>query len=85
MNTTSVVLLEFNPERDDLGKDKELRDGLSVAVQIGDTLWVTNDETISLERLSLVEGGEHRQLQIWPTSQAVLAQRLPSASSAAAA
>ena len=57
MNTTSIVLLEFNPERDDLGKDKELRDGLSVAVQIGDTLWVTNDETISLERLSLVEGG----------------------------
>jgi Protein of unknown function (DUF3616) len=57
MNTTSVVLLEFNPERDDLGKDKELRDGLSVAVQIGDTLWVTNDETVSLERLCLVEGG----------------------------
>lgn len=43
MNTTSVVLLEFHPERDDLGKGKELRDGLSAAVQIGDTLWVTND------------------------------------------
>ena len=57
MNAASAVLLEFHPERDDLGKDKELRDGLSVAVQIGDTLWVTNDETISLERLSLVEGG----------------------------
>jgi Protein of unknown function (DUF3616) len=57
MNTTSIVLLEFNPKRDDLGKDKELRDGLSVAVQIGDTLWVTNDETVSLERLSLIEGG----------------------------
>jgi Protein of unknown function (DUF3616) len=57
MNAASIVLLEFHPERDDLGKDKELRDGLSVAVQIGDTLWVTNDETISLERLSLVEGG----------------------------
>jgi uncharacterized protein DUF3616 len=57
MNATSVVLLEFHPERDDLGKDKELRDGLSVVVQIGDTLWVANDETISLERLSLVEAG----------------------------
>ncbi len=57
MNAASVVILEFHPERNDLGKDKELRDGLSVAVQIGDTLWVTNDETISLERLSLVEGG----------------------------
>jgi hypothetical protein len=57
MNTTSVVLLEFHPERDDLSKDKELRDGLSVVVQIGDTLWVANDETISLERLSLIAGG----------------------------
>jgi Protein of unknown function (DUF3616) len=57
MNPTSVVLMEFNRERDDLGKDKELRDGLSVVVQIGDTLWVANDETISLERLSLVEAG----------------------------
>jgi Protein of unknown function (DUF3616) len=58
MNATSVVRLEFHPERDDLGKEKELRDGLSVALQIGATLWVTNDETISLERLSLVEGGD---------------------------
>jgi hypothetical protein len=56
MNTTSTVLLEFHPERNNLGKDKELRDGLSVVVQIGDTLWVTNDETLSLERLSITEG-----------------------------
>lgn len=56
MNPTSTVDLQFNPERDDLGKDKELRDGLSVALQIGDTLWVANDESISLERLSLIEG-----------------------------
>lgn len=56
MNTTSVILLEFNPEHNKLGKNKELRDGLSVAVQIRDTLWVTNDETIGLERLSLVKG-----------------------------
>jgi hypothetical protein len=55
MNATSTLLLEFHPERDDLAKDKELRDGLSVAVQIGETLWVTNDETISLERLTLVK------------------------------
>lgn len=53
MHPSSIVLLEFHPERDDLGKDKELRDGLSVALQIGDNLWVANDETISLERLSL--------------------------------
>ena len=57
MNPTSTVDLEFNPERDDLGKDKELRNGLSVALQIGNTLWVANDESISLERLSLIEEG----------------------------
>lgn len=58
MNPTSTVDLEFNPARDDLGKDKKLRDGLSVALQIGDTLWVANDESISLERLSLIKGGK---------------------------
>src|SRR5262249_32782497 len=52
MKTTGPALLEFNPELNRLSKNKELRDGLSVVVQIGDTLWVTNDETISLERLS---------------------------------
>lgn len=30
-----------------------LRDGLSAAQQIGDTLWVANDETTSLERLTI--------------------------------
>ena len=30
-----------------------LRDGLSVAQQIGDSLWVANDETTSLERLKI--------------------------------
>jgi len=57
MNPTSTVDLEFNPERNDLGNDKELRDGLSVALQIGNTLWVANDESISLERLTLIDGG----------------------------
>lgn len=57
MKPAKTVLLEFNPVRDDLGKGKELRDGLSVALQVGDTLWVANDESISLERLSL--GGGH--------------------------
>lgn len=56
MDQTSTVDLQFNPERVDFGKDKALRDGLSVALQIGDTLWVASDESISLERLSLVEG-----------------------------
>ncbi len=54
----SSVLLEFDPAVDRLGKGKALRDGLSVALQIGETLWVANDETISLERLSLIASGD---------------------------
>ncbi len=57
MSSISTVNLEFSPEHADLGKGKELRDGLSVALQIGDTLWVANDESISLERLSLIKDG----------------------------
>src|SRR5215216_5077899 len=72
MNRLGVVRLEFSPERDDLSKDKELRDGLSAVVQIENTLWVTNDETISLERLSFIEGdiagnygyGHHKQFSL---------------------
>lgn len=56
MSPTRTVDLEFDPERDDLGKNKKLADGLSVALRIGDTLWVANDESISLERLSLIAG-----------------------------
>jgi len=58
MNGTSVVLLELDPDLHAVGQDKSLRDGLSVALQIGETLWVANDETISLERLSLVADGK---------------------------
>ncbi len=54
MTGTSVVLLEFDPELNAFGQDTSLSEGLSVAVQIEETLWVANDETISLERLSLV-------------------------------
>jgi Protein of unknown function (DUF3616) len=52
MKRSGSVLLEFDPNLNKLSKGKELRDGLSVVVQIGDTLWVANDETVSLERLS---------------------------------
>lgn len=50
MNPTEPVVLEFDPKFN-LDK-KELRDGLSAVVQIGSTLWLANDETVSLERLS---------------------------------
>lgn len=48
----SSVLLKFNSKLNTLSKGKELRDGLSVVVKVGNTLWLTNDETLSLERLS---------------------------------
>lgn len=52
MNRTGTVWLEFDPDLNKLRKDKKLWDGLSAVVQIGDTLWVANDEALSLERLS---------------------------------
>jgi hypothetical protein len=56
MNRTGTVLLEFDPRRNKLGEDKKLSDGLSAVVQTGDALWVANDETLSLERLSRQAG-----------------------------
>ncbi|MGZ8918006.1 MAG: DUF3616 domain-containing protein [Methylobacter sp.] len=70
MKPNHVVLLEFDSKLNFIDKDKKLIDGLSVVVQIGDTLWVSNDETLSLERLTLsaagsideyVYGGGHTQ------------------------
>jgi hypothetical protein len=72
MNRTGTILLEFDPHLNKLRKDKKLWDGLSAVVQIGDTLWVANDEALSLERLSRqreTAGGEiryadHRQFPL---------------------
>jgi hypothetical protein len=52
MNRTEPVLLEFDPDRHVLTENKRLWDGLSAVVQVGDTLWVANDEALTLERLS---------------------------------
>ena len=70
MHPSNIVLLEFHPERDELCYGKELRDGLSVALRMGNSLWVANDESVSLERLTVCEedstgrssfAREHRQ------------------------
>ena len=58
MTTAQTILLEFSAPYNSLGKGKELRDGLSAVLQIGDTLWLANDETVSLERLSFMAGKE---------------------------
>lgn len=55
MHPSNIVLLEFHPERDELCYGKELRDGLSVALRTGSSLWVANDESVSLERLTVCE------------------------------
>ena len=52
MNHIGVVSLVFDPQLNKLSKKKALRDGLSAVVQLGDTLWVANDEAITLERFS---------------------------------
>ena len=56
MSTVKTAFLQFSPDQNNLGQGKELRAGLSAVVQIGDTLWLANDETTSLELLSLVTG-----------------------------
>lgn len=55
--TVHPALLKFDPELnriDDGGK--ELRDGISAAVLVGDTLWVACDETTRLDRLTRERG-----------------------------
>lgn len=68
----SLSILEFDPTKNKIFKKKRLTDGLSVSVQIENTLWVTNDETVSLERLSFQNRdgqgnyhfGEHMQFPL---------------------
>jgi hypothetical protein len=48
MNITGSAHLQLNQKLDHLNKKKKLRDRLSAAVQAGNTLWVANDETISI-------------------------------------
>ncbi|MHC8306238.1 DUF3616 domain-containing protein [Pseudomonas sp. PB3P13] len=63
---SNFALLRFDPAF------ASLRDGLSVAQQIDDTLWVANDETTSLERLKIQEASpgdvvrcdEHQSFQL---------------------
>ncbi|MGJ7517986.1 DUF3616 domain-containing protein [Pseudomonas baetica] len=50
MSLLGKVLLKFDSQFD-VDKKKKLRDGLSAVLQMGQTLWLANDETLSLERL----------------------------------
>jgi hypothetical protein len=63
---SNAAMLRFDPAF------ASLRDGLSVSQQIGDSLWVANDETTSLERLKIqvpapgdvVRCDEHQSFQL---------------------
>jgi len=57
MKKKGSVSLKFDPDLNQLREEKELRDGLSAVVKVGDTLWFANDEALRLERLSLKEKG----------------------------
>ncbi len=61
-----AITLEFKPALDDAKGRKELRDGLSGVLQIGSTLWVANDESASVERLTLAgtKAADHVQFAL---------------------
>lgn len=64
--------LEFDRRLSLLGGRKALRQGLSVVARTGDSLWLANDETITIERLTLSTGrdkheprfADHRQFAL---------------------
>lgn len=64
----TAIALEFDPAMEPSEADKRLCDGLSTVLQIGDHLWLANDESASLERLTLAADGtvasSHRQFQL---------------------
>ncbi|WP_143762875.1 DUF3616 domain-containing protein [Ramlibacter tataouinensis] len=67
MTPPTALALEFRPDLDDLEPHKELRDGLSAVLQIDRTLWVANDESASVERLTLTGkcgAGAHTQFML---------------------
>ena len=67
MTAARPLALTFDPQLDELSSRKELRDGLSAVLQVGRTLWVANDESSTVERLTL-EGeeraGQHTQFAL---------------------
>ena len=50
--STRQIVLQFDPQVDVLPSGKRLSDGMSAAVAVADTLWLTHDETVAIERLS---------------------------------
>jgi Protein of unknown function (DUF3616) len=64
----TALAQKFNVELDQSMGNKQLRDGISTVLQMGDSLWLANDESASLERLTLAANGtaaaDHCQFQL---------------------
>ena len=52
VRSTRNIVLQFDRSVDVLPSGKRLSDGMSAAVAVADTLWLTHDETVAIERLS---------------------------------
>lgn len=69
MKRTRTIFLRFDKDLNVIGK-KKLSDGLSAVISTGNTLWVANDESNTIERLTLLKDndalyyGEHVQFAI---------------------
>lgn len=61
-----TLSLSFSPGLARMRPGKSLCDGLSAALQIGSTLWLANDESATVERLTLRRGsaGDHVQFDL---------------------
>jgi len=69
MARSRPATITFDPRLSRLPGGGLLRDGLSSAAAIGRTLWVVNDATLTIERLTRLPGtavryGEHRQYRL---------------------
>jgi len=51
------IVLQFDPRVDRLPSGKRLSEGMSSAVAVADTLWLTHDETVAIERLGAERTG----------------------------
>ncbi|HVJ74750.1 MAG TPA: DUF3616 domain-containing protein [Casimicrobiaceae bacterium] len=51
------IVLQFDPARDALPSGKRLSEGISAAFAVDGTLWLTHDETVTIERLGIERSG----------------------------
>jgi hypothetical protein len=69
MKGTDTIVLRFDETLNKVG-NKKLSDGLSAVVRTGNTLWIANDESNTIERLTQLKNndeiyyGEHAQFAI---------------------